>query len=317
MADSLTSTEHNAMTDGTEAVQPAARARLGVEAENMGKAALDPGIIEMARAAESAGVDSISVSDHLVSFANPGEADATWLEAMSCLAAIAAVTERAKLVASVIILPQRNLLELMKTAATVDVLSKGRLVLGVGSGWNEREMAALGYDFKTRGQRMDEMLHVMRSVQGLAVPPYSGTQIQVPDGVLMAPPSWPGHTVPLYIGGRGTSKPSLRRTLAFGDGWMPYSPAGQYDVEALRHALEELHAERASQGKPRLDTIFKLSVSSHADPALEHDVVELASLGFNEIFVQGIWDAGIEPGMEAIKRVKAVLNAHFVTGLGT
>ena len=73
--------------------------------------------------------------------------------------------------------------------------------------------------------------------------------------------------------------------------------------------LQILHDERANQGKPRLDTIFKLSVSGHADPALEHDVAELAALGFDEIIVQGIWDAGIDPGMAAIERVRAVLDA--------
>lgn len=296
--------------------KPGTRTRLGVEAENMGRPALDPGILEMARACETCGVDSISVSDHLVSFATPAqgnasEADTTWLEAMACLAAISAVTDRAKLVASVIILPQRNVLELMKTAATIDVLSKGRLVLGVGSGWNAREMAALGYDFTTRGQRMDEMLQVMRSQQGITVPPFRGDQVEIPDGVLTAPPSWPGHSIPLYIGGSGVSRPSLRRTLAFGDGWMPYSPAGKYDAPALRRTLQLLHAERANQGKPQLDTIFKLSVSGHADPALDHDVAELAALGFDEIIVQGIWDAGIAPGIAAIERVRAVLDAQI------
>jgi probable F420-dependent oxidoreductase len=290
------------------------RTRLGVEAENMGRPALAPGIIEMARASEAAGVDSVSVSDHLLSFASPARLsapgdEAIWLEALSCLAAISSVTSRVKLVASVIILPQRNLLELMKTVATIDLLSQGRLVLGLGSGWNAREMTALGYDFATRGQRMDEMLHVMRSVQGSAVPPYRGEQIHVPDGVLMAPPSWPGHTVPLYIGGAGVSRPSIRRTLAYGDGWMPYSPAGQYDAVALRRTQQELHDTRASQGGPRLDTIFKLSVAGHADPALEHDASELAALGFAEIIIQGIWDAGLEPGIAAIQRVRDALDA--------
>lgn len=298
--------------DRTMAQRPT-RTRLGVEAENMGWPALDPGIVEMARASEASGVDSVSVSDHLLSFAaadraKASEADAIWLEALSCLAAISSVTSRVKLIASVIILPQRNVLELMKTVATIDVLGQGRLMLGVGSGWNAREMAALGYDFATRGRRMDEMLHVMRSVQRSAIPPFNGEQVTVPDGVLMAPPSWPGHAVPLYIGGAGVSKPSVRRTLAYGDGWMPYSAAGQYDAAALLRTMNYLQNARARQGKPRLDTIFKLSVSGHADPALERDAAELAGLGFDEVIIQGIWDAGLEPGIAAMRRVRAVLD---------
>lgn len=306
--------------DDTMAQRPA-RTRLGVEAENMGQPALDPGIIAMARASEAVGVDSVSVSDHLLSFASPAranapETDAIWLEALTCLAAISSVTSRVKLVASVIILPQRNVLELMKVVATIDVLSQGRLVLGVGSGWNAPEMTALGYDFATRGQRMDEMLRVMRSGQGSAVPSFSGAQITVPDGVVMAPPAWPGHRIPLYIGGAGVSRPSIRRTLAYGDGWMPYSPAGQYDAPALHRTLHELHEARASQDMPRLATIFKLSVSGHADPALERDAVELAALGFDEIIIQGVWDAGLEPGIAAIERVRRALDAWGPAGPG-
>jgi hypothetical protein len=90
---------------------------------------------------------------------------------------------------------------------------------------------------------------------------------------------------------------------------MPYSPAGQYDAPALRRTLQEIHDVRDSQGKTRLDTIFKLSVSGHADPALERDAVELAGLGFDEIIIQGVWDAGLEPGIAAIRRVRSALDA--------
>ena len=84
-------------------------------------------------------------------------------------------------------------------------------------------MAALGYDPATRWQRMDEMLFVRRSAKGNTVPPFRGAQLVVPEGAPMAPPAWPGHMVPLYIGGGGVSRPSIRRTLAYGDGWMPSS----------------------------------------------------------------------------------------------
>ncbi|MCA9876446.1 MAG: TIGR03619 family F420-dependent LLM class oxidoreductase [Thermomicrobiales bacterium] len=293
--------------------QKAARTRLGVEAENMGRPALDPGVVAMARAIEAAGAESISVSDHLLSFAPAGEAgspgpEAIWLEALSCLAAISSVTERVNLVASVVILPQRNVLELMKAVTTIDTLSQGRLVLGVGSGWNAREMTALGYDFASRGQRMDEMLQVLRSLQGDRVPPFSGAHLTVPEGIIMTPPAWPGHAVPIYIGGSGVSAPSLRRTLAYGDGWMPYAAAGEYDADALRATLSHLRGERARQGKPLLDTIFKLHVSGHADPALERDAAGLAALGFDEVIIQGIWDAGLEPGLDAIRRARAALD---------
>lgn len=295
------------------------RVRLGIEAENMGRPATDPGIVAMARAIEEAGADSVSVSDHLLSFASGLEptgdgVEETWLEALACLAAISSVTTRVRLIASVIILPQRNVLELLKTATTIDALSGGRLVLGVGSGWNAPEMAALGYDFTSRGQRMDEMLQVMRGVQGVYVPAFHGAQIDVPEGVVMAPGATSGHAIPLYIGGSGVSPVSLRRTITFGDGWMPYSPAGQFDHDALQGALSHLQEARRQLDRAPLDTVFKLSVSGHANARLEREVVELASLGFDEIIVQGIWDAGLQHGIDAIHRVRRVLDTGCPTG---
>jgi alkanesulfonate monooxygenase SsuD/methylene tetrahydromethanopterin reductase-like flavin-dependent oxidoreductase (luciferase family) len=288
------------------------RTRLGIEAENMGHAVYDPGIVAMAQAIEAAGVESISVSDHLLSFSrtNSGaEASSaeTWLEALTCLAAMSSVTSRVKLIASVIILPQRNVLELIKVATTINFLSGGRLVLGVGSGWNRREMESLGYGFASRGQRMDEMLDVMRGTRDGAVQPFNGEQIVVPAGIRMSPGG--DRSIPLYIGGSGTSAVSIRRTLAYGDGWMPYSMAGGYDADALRRTMGYLREERARDGLAPLDTIFKLGVPGHASPLLEANVLELASIGFDEIIVQGIWDAGIEPGIATIHRQRNLLDA--------
>lgn len=287
--------------------------RLGIEAENMGRPIADPGIVAMASAIEVAGADSVSVSDHLLSFASEAEDQAglteAWLESLTCLAAIASVTAHVRLVASVIILPQRNVLELLKTVATIDYLSRGRLVLGVGSGWNAREMEALGYDFASRGRRMDEMLSVIRSAREARVPAFRGAQTAVPEDVVLSPPSFPGHPIPLYIGGAGVSPVSLRRAINVGDGWMPYAPAGRFDPAALRRALTHLQDQRARLGKAPLDTIFKLGVNGHADPALEREAAELASLGFDEIIVQGVWDAGLEKGIDTIRRLRRTLDA--------
>lgn len=291
-----------------------ARTRLGIEAENMGNAVFDPGIVAMAQAIEGAGADSISVSDHLLSFSQGNDhVDAssaeTWLEALSALAAMSSVTSRVALIASVIILPQRNALELLKVVTTIDFLSNGRLILGVGSGWNQREMEALGYDFGNRGQRTDEMLALIRGLRDGRVASYQGEQISSPSGVMMSPSHTGGRAIPLYIGGSGVSRVSIERTLTYGDGWMPYSPIGAYDAEALRRTMAYLRDERARQGKPPLDTIFKLAVGGHADPNLEQSVRELVSIGFDEIIVQGIWDAGIERSSATIERLTSVLDA--------
>jgi probable F420-dependent oxidoreductase len=268
----------------------------------------------MAQAIEASGVDSISVSDHLLSFTSGNDAPEasgaeTWLEALSCLAAISSVTSRVRLIASVIILPQRNVLELIKVATTIDFLSQGRLVLGVGAGWNQREMEALGYDFGSRGQRMDEMLDIMRGARDGSVEAFTGQQLSVPPGIRMSPSPTGNRTIPLYIGGSGVSQVSIRRALAFGDGWMPYAMAGQYDAGALRRTIDHLRAERARAGMEPFDAIFKLGVHGHSSPLLESSVLDLVSIGFDEIIVQGIWDAGIEPGIKTIRRLQDLLDA--------
>jgi len=280
----------------------------------MGNAVFEPGIVAMAQAIEASGVDSVSVSDHLLSFTsgNSGK-DAsgaeTWLEALSCLAAISAVTSRVRLIASVIILPQRNVLELIKVATTIDFLSGGRFVLGVGAGWNQREMEALGYDFESRGPRMDEMLEVMRDMRDGSVQAFNGQQLSVPAGIRMSPSPTGNRTIPLYIGGSGVSKISIQRTLAYGEGWMPYAMAGEYDAGALRQTMDHLKAERSRAGREPLGTIFKLGVRGHGSKLLETSVLELASIGFDEIIVQGIWDAGIERGVDTIHRLQSMLDA--------
>ena len=198
------------------------------------------------------------------------------------------------------------MLELLKTITTIDVLSGNRLALGVGSGWNRREMEALGYDFDSRGERMNEMLTVLRGLHETSVAPFDGKQIVVPAGVRMSPAN---RATPIYIGGSGVSQVSLRRTLAFGDGWMPYAMAGAYDAVALRRTLRFLHEERLREGKEPFDTIFKLGVDGHASDLLVPSVRELAEIGFDEIIVQGIFDAGPDAGIATIRRIREMLEA--------
>lgn len=279
--------------------------RLGIEAENMGQPALDPGIVATAKAAEAAGVQSISVSDHLLSF---DIGDSIWLEAMASLAAISSATNRAKLVTSVIILPQRNVLEFLRDIHTLHTLSNGRLVVGVGSGWDKREMEALGYDFGNRGQRMDEMLQVIRSVDAGAVPAFTGNYVRVPDGITIAPHPNAGENIPLYIGGSASSKVSVRRALQFGDGWMVHSMAGDIDREAMEASLQRLRSERDQQGLPHLYTVYKLGVTGVDDPHMITGVQKIMDMGFDEVIVQGVWGQGIEPGMEAIHRIQQVIS---------
>src|SRR5258705_13710749 len=145
--------------------------RIGAIVPNDGPLPLRIGLGGMAEAAERAGAESVWVSDHLLMVDGPtsrypysADGQQTWsneidyFEALACCAYMAAVTHDCRIGTAVLVLPQRNVLELAKVAASIDQLSGGRLVLGVGAGWNAAEMEALGYDFADRGRRFDEML---------------------------------------------------------------------------------------------------------------------------------------------------------------
>src|SRR3954452_14948302 len=118
-------------------------------------------LLDIARAAEDAGVERIVVTDHVVlgygtdaySWGRfPTAPDGPWLEPLTCLTAIAAVTERLRLATGILIAPLRPAAVLAKTVATLDVMSGGRVDLGVGVGWHREEYDALGLDFKARGR---------------------------------------------------------------------------------------------------------------------------------------------------------------------
>jgi probable F420-dependent oxidoreductase len=138
-------------------------------------AAGDPGLLsDFAQMAEGLGFDSLWLSDHVVhprqgSGAHPSgqgdvafPAEAPWLEALTSLAYVAAVTHRARIGTAVLVLPQRNPVLVAKQLTTIDVLSGGRLIFGAGIGWWKEEFEALDTPFADRGRRMDEYLEVIR-----------------------------------------------------------------------------------------------------------------------------------------------------------
>jgi alkanesulfonate monooxygenase SsuD/methylene tetrahydromethanopterin reductase-like flavin-dependent oxidoreductase (luciferase family) len=137
-------------------------------------------------------------------------------ESLASAVFLAASTRRCRIGIGVLVLPQRNVLEVAKAASTIDRLSGGRFILGVGVGWNRSEMEALGYGFSTRGKRTDEMLRVLRDSWTGTPSGYRGQEVTLRDGVRMYPT--PAQTaVPLIVGGMADA--ALRRAASLGDGW--------------------------------------------------------------------------------------------------
>jgi probable F420-dependent oxidoreductase len=174
-------------------------------------------------------------------------------EPLTLFSFLAAITQRLEFVSGVIVLPQRQSALVAKQAAEVDVLSNGRLRLGVGIGWNAVEYEALGEDFHTRGARIEEQIEVMCLLWTREVVSYEGKYHRINEaGINPLPVQRP---IPVWMGARADV--GLRRTARVADGWFPLGPLDERmrgSVDRLRGYVEEEGREPESVGiEARLD----------------------------------------------------------------
>lgn len=216
-------------------------------------------LIPFVQRAEALGYESVWTAEHVIipktytsvypynpSGKLPFPADAAILDPLVALTFIAAATTRLHLGTGVNILPQTNPLYLAKWASSLDHLSRGRLMLGVGIGWLREEFAALGVPFARRGQRADDYLQALKAVWRGEEVNYQGEFVRW-QGFLMRPrPAQPGG-VPLIIG--GVSPAAIRRTVRYGDGWYVIGR----DLADYRTHLQALTEECARQGRDHRD----------------------------------------------------------------
>jgi probable F420-dependent oxidoreductase len=288
--------------------------RLGVFVSNEGDHASRLGLTNMAVAAEEAGADGLWVSDHLLMLDEgtteypfsrdgvpPWDMTDHYYEALVCCAWIAAVTRRCRVGTAILVLPQRNVLEVAKMVATLDRLSSGRFVLGVGAGWYSAEMEALGYDFGSRGRRLDEMLEVLRDCWSGRPVSYDGTQIKIPDRIVLEPRPAQSSGVPLLIG--GMSAVARRRAARHGDGWLAIAGAEDWDPELLSERFADVRGRRDGR-EP-----FEFVVQLNADPTDTGRILEIAreagEAGVDEIILEPPWLEGVEAAASMVADVKA------------
>ena len=186
----------------------------------------DPALIRSwAAAVEAAGYDHLSVYDHVLgadpaahggSLGGPYTWQTPFHEVLVLLAHLAAITERVELVTEVLVLPQRQTALVAKQVAEIDILSSGRMRLGVGIGWNAVEFEALGEDFSNRGRRMEEQIEVLRRLWAEELLTLEGRYHRITAAGLNPLP--PRRTVPIWIG--GMAEPALRRAARIADGLM-------------------------------------------------------------------------------------------------
>ena len=211
------------------------------------------GVVRMAVEAERAGFDGVMVSEHVVlgpgadgrglptnprEYALPGNQDpaTAWPDPLVLLAAVASATERIRLVASSVIAPLRHPLLLAKQLATLDLLSRGRLVVQPTVSWHRAEYEALGVPFERRGELLDEHLAAWRAAWGASPATYEGRAYRFAETYVEPRPVRPSGP-PLWFGGRTLHERMLRRLVEYGSGFNPLGAPSDADLERLRAAL--------------------------------------------------------------------------------
>jgi probable F420-dependent oxidoreductase len=220
--------------------------KLGISFANSGKFSRPDLFAELARDCEALGIESIWTVEHVVipqpHMPYPGSKDGQMPggdevpipDPLIPLAYAAAITTRLKLSTGVIILPQRHPLYLAKQLATLDVLSNGRMMVGIGSGWMKEEFDSLQIPFNVRGARTDESIRSMRTLWSEPVASFHGKHFHFHD-VKSYPKPVQKNGIPIHIGGHSVA--AARRAGRYGDGFFPTltSPEKLSELFAIAH----------------------------------------------------------------------------------
>ena len=246
-----------------------------------GPPALRSRLAEVARGADDAGVDRVSVMDHVWQIGNLGPPEHEMLEAYTALGFLAAVTERVKLLTVVTAVVYREPGLLAKAATTLDVLSGGRSILGIGAAWNEEEARGLGLFFPPRAERFERLEETLRICQQMWSDddgPFEGKHYHLAR-TLNSPQALTRPHPPILVGGGGERK-TLRLVARYADA------CNLFDTPELAHKLDVLREHCAAEGRD-YDTIektvqvrFNLGENGErVEQTIEH-MHELSELGF-------------------------------------
>ena len=229
--------------------------------------------------AEAMGLDYATFSDHVVipSTSNarypysetgefPGASWAARHEQLTEVAFIAAKTSRLRLVTSVMVVPHRPALLCAKMLSTIDVLSRGRLIVGVGAGWLKEEFEALGAPpFAARGAVTDEYLQAFRALWTQDDPHFEGEHVKFA-GIVFAPKPVQKPHPPIWVGGE--SGPALRRAVRLGNAWYPIGTNPAHPLDSLaryRAGLARLHKIAGDAGRDPTSIGLAYRVARHGE----------------------------------------------------
>jgi probable F420-dependent oxidoreductase len=236
-----------------------------------------------ARRAEEAGFESLWVGDHIA--LPPGDEhgigdplDHPRFEALAVLTYLAAHTTRVRLAAGVIVVPQRQPVLLAKQLTTIDHLSKGRLIVGIGAGYVERELRALGASLADRGARTDEYVAAIRALWDEPIPAFDGRFVSFADVVQRPRPFQKPHP-PIVVGGE--SPAAMRRAVQLGNGWYGWNLGVQETADAL------LALRRAADEHERPSHLGELEISITPPEIVDVDTARrYADAGVHRLVLQ-------------------------------
>ena len=245
------------------------------------------GPAELGRALEERGFGSLWAPEHShiplsrrSPFPQGGDLPKKYYDVMDpfvTLTAAAAVTTRLKVATGICLVVQRDPIHTAKAVATLDQVSGGRFLFGIGAGWNAEEMADHGTEFKSRFEVMRERVEAMRAIWTKSKPEYTGTYVQFPPMMTWPKPVQKPHP-PVIIG--GAFPYGARRALAYGDGWVPHARRPAYgDVLGL---LPQFRTMAAEAGRP-LETVpvTVFGVAEDRDLIQRYEDAGVARLVFN------------------------------------
>ena len=264
--------------------------KFGLAFANTGPFAKPDGALALARAAEDAGFDSLWTVEHVFvpegyeseypydkSGRMPGKENAPIPDPLIWLAFLASATTTIKLGTGILIVPQRNPVVLAKECATLDMLSGGRLLLGVGAGWLEEEFDAIGVPFKERGRRLDDHVAAMRELWSEGISNFNGEFTQFGDGHSYPKPA--SGTIPIVIGGH--SPAAAKRAGRLGDGFFP----GRGSNSSLAELFDVMResADKAGRDPAAIELTTGGAAAFAPDPV--EALGELAAMGVSRVVI--------------------------------
>lgn len=230
--------------------------KFGVCIPNYGQTLSVGTMIDVAKEAENLGYDSIWTTDHILMQTASNTPYERILDSVTSLAYLASECRRIKLGISSLIVAMRNPITIIKQLATVDLLSRGRLMLAIGAGWNDQEFSFLGYDFHTRGKRVDETIGLMRKLWA-GDSEFEGEYSNVKFKDAVFDPRPVSQKLSIWIG--GTSKAAMERAIELGDAWHP----NVYSLDVFGKMIEDFR--RVSPKAKDTEVCVRIGINGKAE----------------------------------------------------